>query len=381
MNSTNHVRVVWLLPSAFFYWQPALSEFTRLFPETIVFTGRFHGYAPGFENSLNIKEVGKRKIIELNQSATGYSPSFTYLSPSIIGQLFSFKPNVIFSSSFGIWTILAILFKFLGNWQVVIAYEGSSPGVDFRNSPLRLVIRRIMLKLADACITNSQAGKDYLLEYLQADPKRTFVQPYEIPAVGALFGKQQQAAICLQDLPKPVFLFVGGVIPRKGLQLLLQACIFLKEHDCQDYTLLIVGDGAQRQELQSFIESNDLQNFVKWTGRVDYDNLGQYFQAADVFVLPTLEDTWGVVVLEAMLLGKPILCSKWAGTSEIIADGRNGYVFDPYQPEQLAALMKQFIDDPSLIDRMGEHSKQIMSNFTPELASKTLAEVVKCISA
>jgi glycosyltransferase involved in cell wall biosynthesis len=85
-------------------------------------------------------------------------------------------------------------------------------------------------------------------------------------------------------------------------------------------------------------------------------------------------------VLEAMLLGKPILCSQWAGTSEIIADDKNGYVFDPYHPDQLAKLMRRFIEEPELITRMGDYSKQIMTNFTPELASKTLAEVVECVS-
>jgi glycosyltransferase involved in cell wall biosynthesis len=287
MNSSNSTRVAWLLPSAFFYWQPALSEFTRIFPQTVVFTGRYHGFAPGYENLLTIKEVGTRKILEFGQSAIGYKPSFTYLSPSVIGQLFQFKPNVIFSSSFGIWTILALLFKFLGKWRVVIAYEGCSPGVDFRNSPLRLIMRRIMVRAADAYLSNSQAGRDYLINYLQADPDRTFVQPYEIPAIKALFGAVKETDVDLNVLQKPVFLFVGGIIPRKGLHLLLQSCVRLKEWGYANYTLLIVGDGSQRSELQDLCDQHGLQDCVKWAGRVDYGSLGQYFQSADIlFFLP-----------------------------------------------------------------------------------------------
>ncbi len=373
------LRIAWLLPVAWFYWQPALSEFARLFPDTTVYTGLFPGFAKGLEGTLRVEVIGQFRVIEINRNDDSYGDNFTYLSPKIVGHLLQLRPHVIFASSFGIWTILALLLKPLMRWKLVIAYEGSSPGVDYRNSALRLFIRRLMVRLADACITNSRAGERYLIECLNARKDRVFVQPYEIPDERTLPGGSGGIEATFPGLPRPIFLFVGHVIPRKGLPLLLDACTLLKARGYENYTLLVVGDGTQREELQQFCQQQGLGDRVQWAGRIAYDEIGNYFRSADVFVFPTLEDTWGVVTLEAMLLGKPILCSKGAGTSELIMEGKNGYVFAPDDAETLADLMQKFLDYPNVIPQMGEQSQQIMAQYTPVAAAKCLAHVTELV--
>jgi len=371
-------RIAWLLPVTWFYWQPVMSHFTQIFPQTKVFTGLFPGFARGFENSFVVEVVGKFQVIEMVQEPTGYGSHFTYLSPGIIFRLLRLRPHAIFASSFGIWTALALLLKPLCWWRVIIAYEGSSPGVDYRNSAMRLLVRRLMVKFTDACITNSQAGKAYLVEVLKAKDNRVFVQPYEIPDTKTL-ATQENIELDTAQLQRPVFLFVGHIVPRKGLHILLEACKLLQQQGYREYTVQIVGDGPQREELEKFSQEHHLTDCIQWVGRVDYNLISTYFHNADVFVLPTLEDTWGVVVLEAMLMGKPVLCSTGAGTAELVVHGENGYVFDPAQPEKLAELMRQFIDRPMAIDDMGKKSQQIMSQYTPEAASKCLAQVTNLV--
>jgi glycosyltransferase involved in cell wall biosynthesis len=379
MSSNNSLRVAWVLPVAWFYWQPVLSEFTRLFPDTTVFTGLFPGFAKGYENSLTVELVGKTKVVGLTKSETGYGDNFTYLSPAIIGCLLQLKPDVVFTSSFGIWTMLVVLLKPIGRWRVVIAYEGCSPGVDYRNSWLRLTLRRLLVAGADACITNSHAGKDYLTKFLKARDDSVFVKPYEIPVPEAFLSAVSNTKQSRESLNCPVFLFVGHIVPRKGLNFLLEACAILRSQGYSNYTILVVGDGSQQEELEAFCESHGLTDCVRWEGRVEYELIGSYFQMADAFILPTLEDTWGVVVLEAMLFGKPILCSKGAGTSELIVNGENGYVFEPQDVEALARLMRQLIDDPQLIVTMSEKSKQTMAMHTPKSASEVLTKIVNSL--
>uniref|UniRef100_B8HV95 Glycosyl transferase group 1 n=1 Tax=Cyanothece sp. (strain PCC 7425 / ATCC 29141) TaxID=395961 RepID=B8HV95_CYAP4 len=374
------LRIAWLLPVAWFYWQPSLSEFSHKYPNTIVFTGLFPGLAKGFEATLQVEVVGQFRVLEINRGGSGYGDNFTYLSPRIIWHLLKSRPQVIFSSSFGIWTIIALILKpFLWS-RVIIAYEGSSPGVDYRKSALRLFIRRLMVSLANAYITNSQAGRDYLINVLNACPQRVFLQPYEIPDARTLPGSSQIEANFSAFL-RPIFLFVGHVVPRKGLSLLLEACSTLQARGYTNFTLLVVGDGSQQDELQSFCQIQGLNDRVHWIGRVSYDQIGSYFENADVFVFPTLEDTWGVVTLEAMLLGKPILCSSGAGTAELVVEGENGYVFPPDDVQQLADLMQKFIDHPELISAMGERSQQIMAQYTPQAAAACLAKVTEFVMA
>ncbi len=373
-----NLRVAWLLPVAWFYWQPSLSEYARLFPKTTIFTGLFPGFAKGLEGTLQVEVVGKMQVIEINRDDSSYGDNFTYLSPGIVGHLLKQRPQVIFSSSFGIWTILALMFKPLMGWRVIIAYEGSSPGVDYRNSALRLFVRRAMVWLADAYITNSQTGKDYLTDILKAKLDRVFLQPYEIPDEKTLPGSGE-IGDQLPSLQRPIFLFVGHVIPRKGLPLLLEAGATLQKRGYDNYTLLVVGNGSQQEELQVFCQENGLSDRVHWAGRVSYDQIGSYFKTADVFVFPTHEDTWGVVTLEAMLLGKPILCSKGAGTSELVVHGENGYVFSPDDADELAGLMQKFLDHPETIPAMGKRSQQIMAQYTPQAAAACLAQVTELV--
>jgi glycosyltransferase involved in cell wall biosynthesis len=373
----NSPRIAWLLTSAFYYWHPMLSCLTERFPQTIAFAAKWQGYAPGYENSFTVDVVGKRKILSLKRSLTGYNSSFTMLSLNIVSRLWKSRRDVIFSNSFGVWTILALLFKSLGRWRVVIAYEGSSPNVDYRHSPVRLAIRRAMVRVADACITNSSAGKDYLIQILNAPSDRVFAHPYEVPSGKALQG---DAVPLSRDASQPLtFLYVGSLIPRKGVHLLLQTCALLQQQGVHNYRLVIVGDGAQQSELQAFAEQHELGDRIQWVGRVDYHQLGSYFQQSDVFVLPTLEDTWGVVVLEAMVLGKPVLCSHWAGAAELIQEGVNGDRFDPQQPSELTAIMSRLIQDPQSAQVMGQAAQAQMTRYSPEVAAQFLSEVTNFV--
>lgn len=379
LKDTQNPRIAWLLTSAFYYWQPMLKELSKIFSHTTAFTARWHGYAPGFENSFSVEIVGERKIIALTKSDVGYGDNFTYLPLNIIGYLLKFKPDVIFSNSFGLWTLIGLLFKPLGRWRVVIAYEGSSPGVDYLNSPVRLALRRMMVKISDACITNSHNGQKYLVETLNAQKDRVFVHPYEVPCIASLLGNISSDSEPIIAFQKPSFLFVGSLSPRKGLLQLLEACVVLNQEGFRDYSVIIIGDGVQKELLEDFSRNNGLTNNIHWIGKLNYGQLGQYFHQADAFILPTLEDTWGVVVLEAMAFGKAILCSEKAGASELVIEGHNGYCFDPYNSQQVANIMKQLIENQNLSESMGKKSKELMEHYSPASAAQFLSDVTKTV--
>jgi glycosyltransferase involved in cell wall biosynthesis len=379
MPAKSEMRIAWLLPVAWFYWQPFISEFSKQFPNTVVFTALWPGFAKGFEETLDVRPIGKWKVFRKEGPAKGYGSGLTYISPTIIFALFKFWPQLIYSSSFGIWTILALLLKPIGRWKVIIAYEGSAPGVDFLNSPRRLALRRVMVRAADGFITNSQAGRHYLVQHLAAPEERVFVHPYEVPAEQSLFAESlDREPSVIKDLPRPLFLFVGRVMPRKGLQTLLEACVKLKQRGHEQYTLLVIGEGEELERLQAYCRDQDIDNCVQWTGRVEYSEIGRYFKASDVFILPTIEDTWGVVVLEAMLFGKSVLCSSGAGSSELIAQGENGFVFDPADAAALATAMQFMIESPEQMKLAGEKSRQVMAHYTPESASNFIVDVTTC---
>ena len=374
-------RIAMLFQGAGHYWQPILSEFTALFPLTTIFTPFRPGLMPEFDDSIKVVPVGKMTVVSQDAGAKGYSPSFTYLSPKIIIYLLRYQPRVIFSTAFSLWTLIASVFKIIFRWRTIVVFDGSSPGVDRFDSRLRVLVRRLIVKLTDAFITNTETGKKYLTQIIGAPENRVFVRPYLIPHPETYAQNQLNLQLDEQKLQHPRFIFVGKLIPRKGLLELLQACDILHAKGYKNFSLLVVGNGVQRQELKEFAIAHNLENRIEWFGHIQYKQMGNYYQFADVFIFPTLEDVWGLVAVEAMMFGKPILCSQWAGAAEIVANGENGYIFDPHDSDKLAELMSKFIDCPDLITTMGEKSRQIMTSHKPEAVSQFLAEVVDFVQA
>ena len=374
----DELRVAWLVPAVELgaYWQPVLREFTKVFKNTVFYTGCvWSGFDPTMPGSSAIKLVGETKFVETQKIETGYSRGFMVVSPSIIGYLLEFRPHVVFPQAFSLWTVIVALLKPLMRWKIAIIYDGSSPNSDFRDSTFRTLVRRILVWFADAFVSNSNAGKKYLMEALNVPEEKIFTRTYLVPDAGALVKRLDQTQQPNLQLKRPIFLYVGRITARKGIKTLLEACAILKNQGYVDYSLLIIGKGDQREELEAFIKECDFEEQVTWAGWVEYGNLGAYFQQADIFVFPTFEDVWGMVVPEAMVLGKAVLCSNGAASCELIMSGENGYIFDPNSAQELAEQMQIFLDNPDVMESMGERSRQIISQKTPETAAKAYVEV------
>ncbi|MEG4352828.1 glycosyltransferase family 4 protein [Microcoleus sp. LAD1_D3] len=383
MVDRNELRIAWLVPEVELgaYWQPVLREFTKIFKNTVFYTGRvWSGFDPTLPGASAIQLVGETKFVETEKIETGYDRGFIVVSPSIIGYLLKFRPHVVFPQAFSLWTVIVAFLKPLLRWKIAIIYDGSSPNTDFRDSSFRTFVRRILVRFADAFVANSNAGKKYLIEVLNVPEDKIFTRTYLVPDAGALLKRLDQTQPPNLQLKRPIFLYVGRITARKGIKTLLEACAILKNQGYVDYSLLIIGKGDQREELEAFIKECDFEEQVTWAGWVEYGNLGAYFQQADIFVFPTFEDVWGMVVPEAMVFGKPVLCSNGAASCELIMSGENGYIFDPSSAKELADKMQIFLDNPDLIESMGERSRQIISQKTPETAAKAYVEVTSFLT-
>ncbi len=377
MNEASDIRVAWLFPSLRKgnYWHPIFRDFSQHF-HTIVYTGLWAGFSPGLEDTFTVEVVGETDFSD-------YSGRPIAASPKIVNSLLKFRPQLVFASGFSIWTILALLSRPLTGAQVVILYDGSSPSIDFRNSWVRLALRRAIARVADGFCANSHAAADYLLEVLQAPAHKVFEFIYLVPDVRAMLQTDRLAAVTPNPLNTTIttFLFVGELIPRKGLRQLLQACAVLHRRQVQNFRLVVIGDGEERETLGRLVRAEQLEAVVTWLGWLPYEKLGSYFESADALIFPTLEDVWGMVLPEAMAFGCPVLCSKWAGAAELIAPGENGDLFDPHQPEELAAVMSRYIQQPTLLKPMGIAAQNSIARYTPTAAVDRFVTVVRQVLA
>jgi glycosyltransferase involved in cell wall biosynthesis len=363
------------------YWQPVFRCFTQACPQTRIFTGWWDGVLPGLAHTFSLQVVGKIRYFSFNQDQGNYVDRIGYLSPTVLGPLLQWKPHIILISGFSLWSILVIALKPLLRWKIILLFEGWCPSHDYRHSPIRMVLRRWMVRRLDAAATNHYKGEAYLVKVLGADPIRVFTHPYEVPDLEILTQGQSSVRHNPSQRSRTLqFLFVGRLIPRKGLHLLLEACALLHQRGYDNYRLQVIGRGPNEAEFRQLAAASGIHNHIDWIGWVNYEQVGAYFSQADVFVFPTLEDTWGMVLLEAMAFGKPVLCSCWAGSAEMmVQDGENGFQYDPQQPEILASLMAKFLDHPDWVDPMGRASYQKITAHSPETATRFLLSVAQYV--
>ena len=155
-----------------------------------------------------------------------------------------------------------------------------------------------------------------------------------------------------------VFVYLGQLIFRKGLDLFLRAAAILRAQTSQQFCVRLIGGGDQSWILRLVAELN-LEPHVELTGFLSGPAIREALGSADVFVLPTREDTYAAVVHEAACLGLPLLVSKYAGASEaLVEEGRNGFVFDPDNLYQFVDRLKRLLSAATR-EEMGAASRLI----------------------
>ncbi|HEY7770188.1 glycosyltransferase family 4 protein [Longimicrobium sp.] len=180
-------------------------------------------------------------------------------------------------------------------------------------------------------------------------------------------------------------LFVGRLVERKGVHLLLDALATLPPE--RPVVLRVVGDGPERPRLQEQAARLGLGERAVFHGFVSQDELKARIAACDCFVLPAVVDAkgdtegLGVVLLEAMSYGKPTIASAAGGIVDIVRDGRNGFLVPPGQAGPLADAIKRMMDDPAAAREMGVHGRQdVEAGFSWNVIVGRLADVYRRVA-
>lgn len=142
----------------------------------------------------------------------------------------------------------------------------------------------------------------------------------------------------------PRILFVGRFDPRNGLGTLLDAARILKEQG-REFTLQVVGDGSARPKYHQMARDLGVWDRVEWLGTLDRER-PRIYREADVFACPCVLASFGVVLLEALASGTPLVCADNIGFHQVIRDGMPGRFHTPHDPADMAAGIAELLDDP-----------------------------------
>jgi glycosyltransferase involved in cell wall biosynthesis len=168
------------------------------------------------------------------------------------------------------------------------------------------------------------------------------------------------------------FLFVGRLVPEKGVDVLLEAYVRYRDTVMAPWSLTVCGTGPLTGRVED-------APGVEHHGFVQPSGLPQLFHKAGAFVLPSRFEPWGVVIHEACAAGLPILCSSSCGAvPSLVEDHWNGYIVEPGSVESLAsAMLRVHLLDPAHLEEMRRRSTEVARRYTPERWAQTLVTRVE----
>ena len=176
---------------------------------------------------------------------------------------------------------------------------------------------------------------------------------------------------------KPCVLFVGSLIPRKGLSFLVKAAKKIVKEQAET-NFVIVGDGPLKSQLVSNIESSNLSSNFTFLSRVKDSDLSALYNCADVFVLPSIQEGQGIVLLEAQASAKPVVAFNIGGVNEAVVNGETGLLTKLGSTDELAEALLKLLSDKPLREKMGANGRKFVTeNFTWDLCAEKMLTVYR----
>jgi alpha-1,3-rhamnosyl/mannosyltransferase len=229
---------------------------------------------------------------------------------------------------------------------------------------------RLAIAQADTILTVSQYSKRSIAEWFHVRPGRI-----------AVVQEAASPQFCLRDYeppPRPFALYVGGISPNKNLATLIRAFARSGARS-QGAQLLLVGDylsdgfKGNYPELKALVAELEVGCQVVFTGFVPDEELCRLYNTCTLFVMPSLDEGFGLPAIEAMACGRPVIVSSGNALEELVGDA--GLTVDPHNVEELAAAMDRLFSGEDLRRSLGKRAIRRASEFSWETATRQLLEV------
>lgn len=159
-----------------------------------------------------------------------------------------------------------------------------------------------------------------------------------------------------------VIIFTGTLHSVKGVKYLIQGMDIIKQNGIKA-KLLLVGDGEDREALMRLTKKLELEQDITFVGRVPNEKVPGYMSASDVFVLPSLSESFGIVILEAMASRLPIIATNVGGLPEIVKEGVNGFLVSPKNPDELAKKIILILQNDDLRHNMSKNNEERAKDY------------------
>lgn len=259
-----------------------------------------------------------------------------------------------------------------------IPYFVNCDGAIRKKDFLKDIIKKFVFKGACACFASGNQGVEYFSSYgVREDRifKHNFTSLTRDDIVCETVKDEEKAQL-RKELNVPdgvVVLSIGQFIPRKGFDILVRA--WEKIGDAA--TLLLIGGGYEEENYRAYIAEHNIKG-ISIIGFQNKETIFKYYKASDIFVLPTREDIWGLVINEAMANGLPVITTdNCVAGLELIENDVNGYIVKVESVEELEAGLTALINDAALREKMSDNNIRKIQSWTIENVVQSHLDVIK----
>lgn len=240
----------------------------------------------------------------------------------------------------------------------VVSLRGSDvPGYSDRFSAVYFFLKPFIRKIwkdSKQVVSNSQGLKDLALK------------TNENQDISIIFNGIDTEKFRPENSEKKYFhITLGGtrITHRKGIRYLIEAVekLVLKHGNIR---MNVVGEGNERDELEKMVKEKNLEEKIRFVGRVSHDEIFKYYNEAGVFVLPSLNEGMSNAMLEALASGLPIISTRTGGADELVVDGENGFIVKMKDSGDLAEKIEWLFEDEPLRIEMGKKSRELAEKMS-----------------
>ncbi|MCK4800178.1 glycosyltransferase, partial [Candidatus Parcubacteria bacterium] len=242
-------------------------------------------------------------------------------------------------------------------------------------------IRKITTKYSNQCdniITPSTAIKKLLIDHKIKAPMSIIPSGINIDNFQKNIGQESEIRKKYNIKPDDILLITAcRLTEEKNLRFLVRSFAKIKQN-YDDIKFMIVGDGAVRKDLEKMAKDHGIENSIVFTGLVDRTEIVGLYQASDIFVFASLTETQGLVAVEAMAAGSPVVAVKASGIEDIVKNGEDGFLTSESEEEFSESVLK-IVNDKSLREKMSANAKANSERFSIEPWVEKIVELYKSL--
>ena len=229
-----------------------------------------------------------------------------------------------------------------------------------REPQLRQDIEALVMSDSDGIVVSTEEEKHDVIRLYDAPPHKVEVIPAGVNLDMFSPVEQDYARRELGIEEENIILYVGRIEPLKGIDILIRAVPLL---ECaNDLRVMVVGGNpsgdTEMERLKTIAEELGVRDSVTFTGPVPQDRLPTYYSAADIYVLPSHAESFGLAALEAMACGTPVVVSRVGGLKTFVENGKTGYLAPWRCPEAFAQRLDMLLANPDLRNAMGNAARE-----------------------